>query len=97
MLRITRVSSNAETVVLKVEGAIAGQEVALLEQEGGPWLGQTGLRLDLDGVQFIDENGLELLKNWSGKGVGLCGGSLYVRTLLLTVIGISSGLSSGGE
>ena len=97
MLRITRVSPNPAEVVLKVEGSLAGQEVALLEQEGRPWLGQTGLRLDLDGVQFIDEDGLELLMNWAGKGVGLCGGSLYVRTLLLTLSGTSPGLSPGGE
>ncbi|MBI2503120.1 MAG: hypothetical protein HYW07_07780 [Candidatus Latescibacteria bacterium] len=82
MLRITLVSSGPAEVVLKVEGAIAGQEVALLEQEGRPWLGQTSLRLDLDGVQFIDEEGLELLERWHHQGALLRGGSLFVKTLL---------------
>lgn len=83
MLRITEVAHSAEEVDLKVEGWICGTDVVLLEQEGRRYLGAgEGLVLDLDGVQNIDESGVALLRCWSGKGVRLRGGSMFVQTLL---------------
>lgn len=83
MLRITPVSQSEEEVVLKIEGAVADQDVALLEEEGRRWLGQTQrLLLDLEGVHLIDRAGLDLLEHWHEEGVRLRGGSLFVRTLL---------------
>ena len=83
MLRITVVSQSQEEVALKVEGWIGAGEAAVLEQEGDRYLRQGGrLVLDLNGVQNIDEAGVELLRRWSRKGLRLCGGSVFVRALL---------------
>jgi len=83
MLRITVVSQTPEEVALKVEGWMCGANVGLLEQEGGRYLEEAGrLVLDLKGVQNIDEEGMALLQRWSGKGLKLCGGSLFVQALL---------------
>lgn len=81
MLRITVKEQSAEEVALKVEGWMCGANVGLLEREGAPYLGPR-LVLDLNGVQNIDEEGLALLRRWSGEGVRLCGGSLFVRALM---------------
>ena len=85
MLRITVVSQSKEEVILKVEGWMSEEYVALLEQEGTSWLQKTGrLVLDLTGVQFIDQAGIALLQCWSGKRLMLSGGSPFVRALLAT-------------
>lgn len=83
MLRLTVVSQTCEEVVLKVEGWVSGENVALLEEESTRLLREAErLVLDLDGVQFIDREGIALLKRWSGKRLELRGGSLFVRGLL---------------
>ena len=93
MLRLTVVSHSRDQVELKVEGWVSGGNVAYLEAEGHTWLHQTQrLVLQLDGVRFIDRTGLALLIRWSGEGVGLRGGSPFVRALLA-----QSGLSRDAE
>ena len=83
MLRIEVTSESPAAVVLKLEGWVSGDGVGLLEAEGRRWLEQgRELVLDLDGVQFIDPQGLDLLEGWSGARLELRGGSLFVRTLL---------------
>jgi anti-anti-sigma factor len=83
VLRVTVVSQGKEEIVLKVEGWVSEENVALLEQEGTRWLQEAGrLVLDLAGVQFIDQKGVALLQGWSGKRLVLCGGSAFVRALL---------------
>jgi anti-anti-sigma regulatory factor len=84
MLRVSLVEQSPEEVVLKVEGWVCRGNVALLEQEGAGYLGKgEGLVLDLSGVQFIDERGLELLRRWAEEeGVEVRGGSLFVQALL---------------
>lgn len=83
MLRITVVAQTKEEVVLKVEGWVSGEYVALLEQEGENWFQKAErLVLDLTGVQIIDGAGLALLKRWYGDQLVLRGGSLFVRSLL---------------
>jgi ABC-type transporter Mla MlaB component len=83
MLRITTLSQTSEEVVLRVEGWVAEAAVELLEEEGRRWL-QQGRRLilDLEGVQFADEAGLELLQHWQREGIALHGGSRFVQALL---------------
>lgn len=84
MLRIT-VAPQREEVILKVEGEVSGEDVALLEQEGARWLWKARrMVLDLTGVQFIDEAGIALLRRWSGERLALRGGSPFVRELLMT-------------
>jgi len=83
MLRLTVISQTKEEAVLKVEGWVSGADVALLREEGTRLLRETErLVLDLDGVQFIDREGIALLKPWSGKRLELRGGSLFIRGLL---------------
>lgn len=83
MLRIDLVSDSEREVVLKVEGSIAEQGVGLLAEAGRAWR-RPGRRLALDiaGVDFIDQEGLALLQEWSGQGLVIRGASLYVRYLL---------------
>ena len=83
MLRITVVAQSPEEVVLRVAGSVAGEGVELLAQEGEHRL-RTAQRLvlDLSEVQFIDREGLALLRRWSKTGLELRGAALFVRMLL---------------
>ena len=85
MIRITVLSHTEKEVVLKVEGRIVADSVDVLEQEGLHRLGESErLVLDLTGVKFIDDAGIELLKRWSGEQVMLVvrGVSPFLRELL---------------
>ena len=85
MLRITLVSQAPEEVVLKVEGEVTGKEVQVLEQVGAQWYQETErLVLDLNGVFFIDEAGIAVLRQWLGERLVLRGGSLFIQQLLRT-------------
>ena len=95
MIRIDVVSQTQKQVVLKVEGRLGGIDVDLLEEEVTRWLKETeSLVLDLKRVQFIDRDGIALLKQWSpeplnpgnepGLPVTLKGGSRFIRSLLKT-------------
>ena len=86
MLRITVISQTREEVILKVEGWISWEDVRVLEEEGEHWLHETrSLVLDLSGVKFIDNGGIELLRRWHGQShLVLRGGSSFVRMLLRT-------------
>lgn len=83
MLRLTTLSQNGEEGVLKLEGWVAGEEVALLEEELSRQLHESRrLVLDLKGVRFIDQAGLELLARWCGGQLVLRGGSGFIQELL---------------
>lgn len=83
MLRITVVEQTPEQVVVKVEGWLCRENVALLEQEGARWVGEIDrFVLDLSGVRFIDEAGAALLRRWAGEGVVVRGGSAFVQLML---------------
>jgi len=85
MVRLTVVSQSSEEVVLKVEGWVDEESVALLEEEGERWLGEAErLVLDLDGVKHIDPAGLALLRRWSGERLVLRGGAMFMQQLLKT-------------
>lgn len=83
MLRLTLLSQTPMETVRALDGWLMGEDVALLEQEGRPWLQEAGrLVLDLKGVQFIDREGIELLKRWVGEGVVLRDGTPFIQALL---------------
>ena len=83
MLRITLSASSPQEAVLKLEGQVAGMDVGLVDQEGQRLLQEAAhLVLDLDGVQFIDEAGVALLKQWVGPRLSLRGGSPFLQALL---------------
>ena len=83
MVRLTVISQTKEEAVLKVEGWVSGADAALLEEEGTRLLGESErLVLDLEGVRFIDREGIALLRRWSGERLELRGASPFVRTVL---------------
>jgi len=83
MVRLTIRSQTPEEVVLEVDGWVSEADVEILEQEGTRLLREAErLVLYLNGVRFIDEAGIELLRRWLEEGLVLRGGSLFIRTLL---------------
>ena len=63
MLRIDVVRKTSDQAILKIAGRLADAEVAFLDEELTHWLARAGLViLDLNGVTFIDEQGLAMLK-----------------------------------
>ena len=84
MIRLTIRSQTPKEAALQVDGWVSGKNVTILEQEGTRLFEETQrLVLDLDGVQFIDREGIALLKRWSREGwVLLRGGSLFIQALL---------------
>ena len=83
MIRLTVISQSREEVVLKVEGWVSGADVTVFEEEGTRLLQETQrLVLDLEGVKFIDRDGLAVLKRWSGDRLVLRGATLFLRTRL---------------
>ena len=85
MMRLTVHAQTSEVVVLAVHGKIVGPDVEILAAEGRRHLQVADrLILVLDGVQFIDEAGLALLRRWSGPRLELRGGSVFLRALLVS-------------
>lgn len=85
MLRLTVVSQSPEEVVLKVEGWVDEESVALLEEEGERRLGEAErLVLDLDGVKHLGPAGVALLRRWSGERLVLRAETLFMQQLLKT-------------
>ena len=83
MIRLTIRSQTPEEVVLEVDGWVSEADVEILEQEVTRLLRETErLVLHLNGVRFIDDAGIDLLRRWLGEGLVLRGGSLFIRTLL---------------
>jgi anti-anti-sigma regulatory factor len=83
MLRLVVKEQTPDEVLVALYGKVVGTDVGLLEQEGRCHCGAGArLVLELDGVQFIDEAGLALLRRWSGSGLQLRGGSAFLRALL---------------
>ena len=95
-LRITVVEESPEQAVLRLEGWVSGEGVGVLEAEGRMRLDRRQtLVLDLDGVHFIDEAGLDLLEGWAAGRLELRGGSLFIRTQLAGR-GLAEGNQEGG-
>ena len=83
VLRISVVSQNGEEVVLKVEGWVSEENVSVLEEEGERWFRQVSrLVLDLSGVRFIEDAGIELLQRWYGERLTLRDLSPFLHALL---------------
>lgn len=63
-MRVTIQASNGESVILKIEGRIAGANVSTLLQawqDLAPSLGTKKLKVDLRGVTHADDTGQSLL------------------------------------
>lgn len=85
MLKITKVEENGTTVLLKLEGKITEQWAVLLDGECRAFLrNQKTLRLDCAGVNFLDAQGVNVLRNLSLKQVTIIGAPGIVTELLRT-------------
>jgi anti-anti-sigma regulatory factor len=83
MLKITKTDMNGSKVVLKLEGKITGQWAELLDAECRHELKNLKpIELDCAGVDFLDEKGVEVLKNLPRKQVTLLSAPGYVTELL---------------
>lgn len=83
MLRIDVKSHTDVETVLKLSGWLSGREVDTLRREGEARQAETRrLVIDLSGLRFIDRSGLDLLERWAGGGAVLCGGTLFIHSLL---------------
>ena len=83
MLKITKVQENGRTVKLKLEGKVTAQWAALLDGECRSFLrdGKT-LLLDCAGLDFLDEEGIEVFRNLPMKDVTLISAPGFVTELL---------------
>jgi ABC-type transporter Mla MlaB component len=83
MLRIEKVSEDADSVTLRLEGRVVAQWVATLEKECRRVLqGSKGLNLDVAGVTFVDRAGVAMLGKMSGERVRIVSSSPFLRELL---------------
>jgi ABC-type transporter Mla MlaB component len=84
VLRIT-VDEKPETVVLKLEGRLAGPwaaELGRFWREKAPNLAQKKLSLDLREITFADAGGMRLLKDiYSQTGAALLTGTPWTQYL----------------
>ena len=85
MLKITKVHENRRTVRLKLEGKVTAQWAALLDEECRSFLRDgTILLLDCAGLDFLDEQGIEVLRNLPMKDVTLIDAPGFVTEMLQT-------------
>ena len=83
MLRISSVTETGSLVTLKVEGALVGAWVPLLEAESLCHLDARKLvELDFAGVSFVDRDGVAMVRGLVARGVQVLGASALVKVLL---------------
>jgi hypothetical protein len=83
MLRITRVTNGASSILLKVEGWIVAEWVPLLEHEivAGLQVGKS-VDLDFEGVSYIDGAGIRMLQAISSNRLQIMHCSAFIQALL---------------
>lgn len=83
MLKITKVQESGRDVLLKLEGKITEQWAALLDGECRSFLRQKkAVYLDCSQVDFIDQRGVEVVKNFPPAQVTLMSAPGFVTELL---------------
>jgi ABC-type transporter Mla MlaB component len=83
MLRITRVHGRHTAPTLRLEGKLLGPWVAELARACAELpCSSSPLRLDLSAVTFVDDPGVQLLRDLLGRGVTLAACSGLVAELL---------------
>jgi hypothetical protein len=84
VLRIT-VDENPETVVIKLEGRVAGPwaaELGRLWEEKAPTVAKRRLSLDLREITFADAGGMRILKTiYSQTGAAIVTGTPWTQYL----------------
>jgi len=83
MLRLTRTSLGTSEVVLKAEGQIVGDWVALLESECRELLAtERRVALDLSDVSYLDSQAVRILRELTRGSLGLVNCPPLVEELL---------------
>ena len=83
MLKITKTEIHGNKVVLKLEGKITNQWAVLLDAECRAQLqAEKSVELDCAAVDFLDDKGVEVLKNFPPTQVTLISAPRYVTELL---------------
>jgi ABC-type transporter Mla MlaB component len=83
VLRISSAAEAGSLVTLKVEGALVGDWVPLLEAECLRHLdARTLVELDFAGVSFVDRDGVAMVRSLITRGVQVAGASTLVNALL---------------
>ncbi len=85
MLKITKMEDSRVTVIVKLEGKVTDQWADLLEEECRSLLGNgKTLLLDFTDVHFLDERGVEVLRNLPPQHVTIVAAPDFVTELLKT-------------
>jgi len=83
VLRLEVRESEVGNLEMAVDGWLSGSDVATLRHEVDRWRGSPGsITLDLTGLRYVDEAGLQLLNELREETVHLRAGSPYIRMLL---------------
>ena len=83
MLKISQSETANETIILKLEGRIAGPWVAEVRKACEGFLNEgRALQLDLADVSFVDVTGTAAISNLKSRGVGLENCSPFVAEQL---------------
>jgi len=82
MLRVITRTADPGKMVIEVHGSIAEDDVAVLTSAVEAERVGRHLILDLHGVRFADQAGVDLLRRWTAEEMQMRGGSLYLLALL---------------
>lgn len=83
VLRITKVAESPAQVVLKLEGRIVSDWIAILERECLNILQEErAVELEVSAVMFVDRQGAAMLKRLASRGVQIVRCSTFLRDLL---------------
>jgi RNA polymerase sigma-70 factor, ECF subfamily len=83
MLRITPLTSDPPPPAFGVEGRLTAATTEELRRTCEPLLDTTGtLRLDVSGLQFLDDAGATLLRSFERRGATITGPSSFVGAVL---------------
>jgi ABC-type transporter Mla MlaB component len=83
MLRITKTLENAGSVILMLEGKVTEQWATLLDDVCRAYLNQKKtLHLECARVDFVDANGISVLKNLPRPEVTIVNAPAFVTQLL---------------
>ena len=97
MLKITNESTLASVCCLKLEGWLSGPDVKTLEASGRRAISSgKGLVLDLTGLRYMDQDGIQLLESWAERDLQLIGVSSFFK-LLLESNGLGRVIALDGE
>lgn len=83
MLRITRIKDNGSPLTLKIEGAITGEWITLVDQECRALIGPNKMvRLDFSEVTYMDDHGMDMLRKLPDHSITIINAPAFIGELL---------------